>query len=202
MQTHVIEVEKREGRGKAAARKLRAAGRLPGILYGHKEDPVAITMDPKVFERHIRGSGKRRNTLIELQGLGRTVLALTREIQVDPVERNLVHVDMFEVREGDRVVVDVPMIYHGRPEGVVKGGKLESQKKSIKLNCSALDIPKAIELTITKMQIGDSIRVETLALPEGVRPATDPHQPVATIKAPRTSAEDKVEEAAPAGKKK
>ncbi len=194
MDTHVIEVEKREGRGKAAARKLRAAGKLPGVLYGHKEEPTAIAIDPKVFEKHLRGSGKRRNTLLELGGLDRKVLALTKEIQVDPLERNLVHVDLLEVREGDRIVVDVPMVYHGRPEGVVKGGKLESQKKSIKLDCSALAIPGSVELTITKMQIGESIRMADLKLPEGVTIASDPHQPVATIKAPRTATEETAEE--------
>lgn len=193
MQTHTIEVEKRDGRGKAAARKMRQAGRLPGVLYGHKEEPVALSLDPVIFERHLRTSGKRRNTLLELVGLDRKVLALAKDIQSDPVDRELLHVDLLEVREGDRVVVDVPMVYHGRPEGVVKGGKLEGKQKTIRLECSPLDIPRSVELTITKMQIGDTIRIENLTLPEGVVPAVDTHLPVAMIKAPR-AAEEKAEE--------
>lgn len=193
METHVIEVEKRDGRGKAAARKLRQSGRLPGILYGHKEEPVALSMDPKLFERHLRFSGKRRNTVLELSGLDRKVLALAKDIQSDPVDRALLHVDLLEVREGDRVVVEIPMVYHGRPEGVVKGGKLEGKKKTLRLECDALSIPKSIELTITKMQIGDTIRIEDLDLGEGVKPAIDPHQPVAMIKAPRAATDNQDE---------
>lgn len=195
METHTIEVEKRDERGKAAARKMRQAGRLPGVVYGHKEDPVAVSLDPVLFERHLRGSGKRRNTLLELTGLDRKVLVLTKDIQSDPLTRELLHVDLLEVRDGDRVVVDVPMIYHGRPEGVVKGGKLEGQKKELRLECSPLAIPRSVELEITKMQIGDTIRIEDLALPEGVKPAIDPHQPVATIKAPREAAAETSDEA-------
>lgn len=195
METHVIEVEKRDSRGKGAARKMRQAGRLPGILYGHKEEPVAFSIDPVLFERHLRTSGKRRNTLLEIGGLDRKVLALTKDIQSDPVTRELLHVDLLEVRDGDRVVVEVPMVYHGRPEGVVKGGKLEGQKKSLRLECSPLAIPKSIELTITKMQIGDTIRIEDLDLGEGIKPAIDPHQPVATIKAPRAAADKADDEA-------
>ncbi len=194
METHVIEVEKRDGLGKGSARKLRIAGRLPAIIYGHKESPVTVSMDPILFERHLRGSGKRRNTLLELSGMGRKVLALAKDIQVDPVSRQLLHVDLLEVREGDRTVVDVPVIYHGRPDGVIKGGKLEGTKKSLKLNCSALDIPAAIELTITNMQIGDAIRVKDLVLPEGVTAVTDPVQPVATVKAPRAAKGEEEEE--------
>lgn len=187
MDTHVIEVEKREATGKGAARKMRAAGRIPGILYGHKEAPVSVTLDPKVLERHLTHSGKRRNTLFELAGLDRKVLALTKDLQADPVKRDLLHIDFFEVREGDRVVVEVPMVYSGRPEGVVKGGKLEGTRRTLRLDCSPLDIPTDIKLEITKMQIGDTIRVKDLSLPAGVTAAEDGHLTVATIKAPRAA---------------
>lgn len=195
METHVIEVEKRDGQGKGDARKLRIAGRLPAVVYGHKEEPVTVTLNPILFERVLRGSGKRRNTLLELSGMGRKVLALAKDIQIDPVSRQLLHVDLLEVREGDRTVVDVPVVYQGRPEGVSKGGKLEGTKKSLKLDCSPLNIPVAVELDIAKMQIGDAIRVKDLVLPEGVTAITDPVQPVATVKAPREAKAAEEEEA-------
>ena len=187
MDTHVIEVEKRESRGKGAARKMRAAGRIPGILYGHQEAPVSLSLDPRILERHLTHSGKRRNTLFELTGLDRKVLALTKDLQVDPVERDLLHIDFVEVREGDRLVVEVPMIYTGRPEGVVKGGKLEGTRRTLRVTCSPLAIPTEIRLEITKLQIGDAIRVKDLKLPEGTSAAVDGHLTVATVKAPRAS---------------
>lgn len=198
MDTHVIEVEKRQSRGKGAARKMRAAGRIPGILYGHQEVPVSVSLDPRVLERHLTHSGKRRNTLFELAGLDRKVLALTKDLQVDPVEWNLLHIDFFEVREGDRIEVDVPMTYTGRPEGVVKGGKLEGTRRTLRLECSPLDIPAEIRLEITKMQIGDTIRVKDLKLPDGAKPAVDGHLTVATVKAPRSADAAEAGEAAKA----
>jgi large subunit ribosomal protein L25 len=187
MDTHVIEVEKRDTRGKGNARKMRAAGKIPGVVYGHQEAPISVTLDPRVLERHLTHSGKRRNTLFELAGLGRQILCLTKDLQVDPVKRDLLHIDFFEVREGDRVLVDVPMVYTGRPEGVVKGGKLEGTRRTLRLDCSPLAIPTDVKLEITKMQIGDTIRVKDLDLPEGVKPALEANATVATIRAPRAS---------------
>lgn len=190
MDTHQIEVEKRDSRGKGEARKMRAAGRVPGVLYGHKEAPVALSLDPVRLRRQIEHSGKRRNTLFQLTGLDREVLALPKDIQIDPVSRVVLHVDFQEVRDGERVIVEVPISYSGRPEGVVRGGKLEGTRRTVKLDCSPLAIPLEIPLNIQPLQIGDTVRVSDLALPEGVIPAVDPKLTVATVKAPRGQKKD------------
>ena len=108
MEQQVIEVEPRTPGGKGDARKLRSEGKIPGVLYGHKEEPLAFSLKPAVLRKQLRASGMGRNTVFQVKGLGREALALLKDAQIDPVRRDLLHVDLLEVRESDRVVVEVP----------------------------------------------------------------------------------------------
>ncbi len=186
MESHQLEVEPRTAHGKGVARKLRAAGKLPGILYGHKEAAQSLILDPHELRTRLRKSGRGRNTVFELKGLGRDVLALLKDVQTDPVRRNLVHVDLIEVRKGDSTVVDIPIEYIGKSKGVVEGGSLQISRRSLTVNASPLSIPTKIVLDITAMQIGDVKHVGDMELPDGVTAAIPESLTLCLIRAPRT----------------
>src|SRR5688572_13530640 len=141
MQTQDIQVERRTESGKKTARKLRKGGKIPGILYGHKQEPVAFTVDPHEVHKKVRASGAGRNTVFKVSGLGRDVLALLKDSQIDPVKRALLHIDLIEIRESDRVVVEVPVELVGKPAGVVAGGVLQAVRRTIAVETSPLSIP-------------------------------------------------------------
>lgn len=187
MEQQVIEVEQRSTRGKGAARKLRATGMIPGVLYGHKEAPVAFSVNPLELRKRIRASGMGRNTIFKLSGLERDVLALLKETQVDPVRRDLLHIDLIEVREGDTVTVDVPLVFSGKSAGVVAGGDLQVVRRTVEVSTSPLTIPRSIPVDVTPLEMGDTLHSGDLTYPDGVE-CTNERLAVVTIKAPRAEA--------------
>ena len=184
MEQQVIEVEQRGPGKKGAARKLRATGKIPGILYGHKEAPVPFAVNPLELRKKIRASGMGRNTLFKVTGLEREILAILKDTQVDPVRRDLIHIDMIEVRKGDVMEVDVPLVFTGKPEGVVQGGELQVVRRSIPVRTNPLNIPRSIEVDVTPMMLGDAKHAGDLTYPEGVI-CLNPKFAVCTVKAPR-----------------
>lgn len=188
MEQQVLEVEQRVGKGKGDARKLRASGKIPGVLYGHKEQPTPLSLDPHQLRKRIRASDLGRNTVLQLSGLDRSVMALIKDTQIDPVRRDLIHVDFFEVRETDRVVVEVPLEFEGKAAGVVLGGELQIVRRSLPVRCSPMQIPKSLTVSVTQLGLGQSLHISDVALPEGTECGTDPKLAICTIKAPRTEA--------------
>ena len=187
MDAQVLEVEKRTPAKKGACRKLRAQGLVPAVLYGHKEEPTHLSCDPRTLEKLMRDSGLGVNTLFELKGLDREVRALIKEAQQHPVNRALLHLDFAEVREGDQVVVDVPVQYNGRPEGVVAGGTLVKVRRLMKVKAAPNNFPKLIEIDVSKMQIADVVHLGDIALPDGVACAEAPKTTAVYVKAPRVT---------------
>ena len=187
MDAHVLEVEKRTPAKKGASRKLRAAGRVPAVLYGHKEDPTHLSFDPRVLEKLMRDSGLGVNTLFELKGLDRGVHAIIKDTQQHPVNRALLHLDFAEIRDGDEVVVDVPLEFNGRPEGVVAGGTLVKVRRIMKVKCAPDKVPAKIAVDISKLQIADIIHLGEIALPEGVVCAEGAKINAVYVKAPRVA---------------
>ena len=182
---HVIQVEERNSRGKGAARKQRAAGHIPGVLYGHKEVPIALTIDPRVISKRLRTSGMGRNTVFELAGLSRPVLCLLKDAQLHPLRRSLMHVDLVEVREDDDVNVNVPLLLTGKPVGVTAGGELQVIRRDVHVIAKPLAIPKSITLDITSVALGVTLHIEDITYPEGTRAADAGRLAILSVKAPR-----------------
>ncbi|MGF1509991.1 MAG: 50S ribosomal protein L25 [Myxococcota bacterium] len=182
-----IEVSRRDQMGKGPARRLRARGQVPAVVYGHKEAPVALELDPKNFLKHLRTSGMGRNTLFKLKGLDREPTCLVKDMQFDPVRRDLRHVDLHEVRESDRVLVDIPVRLTGRAVGVIAGGDLSLAKRTLTVRCSPMNIPKQVVLDVSPMGLGATIRVGDVALPENVESVENPRLAVVTVKESRRS---------------
>lgn len=175
MSETALVVEPREGTGKGAARKLRAAGRIPAVLYGRGRDALSLTVDPRALDRILRASGA--NTLLDLTVEGRPemrdTVALVKELQRHPLRGDIVHADLYAVDLTRVVTVDVPVHLVGRPRGLDFGGILEHSLREIELECLPRAIPEAIEVDVSQMEVGDVIHVRELPLPEGVTLVTD-----------------------------
>jgi large subunit ribosomal protein L25 len=188
-----LEVQLRDGRGKGAARKLRAGGRIPAVCYGRDTGSVAISLDARVLERLLAISEAGMNTLIDLSGQGfaeKTVLV--KELQRDPVDGRSLHADLYAVDLARSVEVSVPVHLVGKAAGVDLGGILDHSLREIELECLPGAIPKELSVDVTALQVGDTLHVRDIVLPEGVELRSDPNLSVVSVVAPL------VEEAAPA----
>jgi large subunit ribosomal protein L25 len=190
-----LAIEVREGSGKGVARKLRAAGRIPGVCYGGGEAPRSIQLDPHALDRVITRSAAGVNTLIDLKGGGLDgKVVLVKELQRDPVRGTLLHADLYTIDVDRTVEVEVPIHLTGLPVGVeLGGGILEHTLRELELECLPRAIPEEITLDVTALELGESLHVRDLALPEGVTLVSDPDLSVVSVAAPRAEEEPTVE---------
>jgi large subunit ribosomal protein L25 len=187
-----LRVELREGTGKGAARRLRASGRLPAVLYGPRAEPRSLTVSAQELARVLaRGA----NQLIDLRGpeVGGK-LVLVKEYQRDASSLALQHCDFYEVDTRQKIEVEVPLLFEGKPHGVEMGGVLEPVLRELEVSCLPLAIPQSIQVDVSGLEIGQAIHAGEIALPEGVELLTDPALTVVHVITPRVEVE---EEAAP-----
>lgn len=165
----VVKAEPRAERGKNAARRLRARGRIPAILYGADKEPVAISVEPQRVEK-ILYSPTGHNTIftLEVDGIERT-LAMIVDWQYHPVKDTLLHVDFQRVDLNKPVRVKVPVELRGEAIGVKQGGLLDVVNREVEIECLPEQIPEHLELDISGLRIGRSLRAGDIPLPEGVR---------------------------------
>jgi len=186
MSETALVVESRASTGKGVARKLRAAGRIPAVLYGQGKESVPLTIDPRALEKVLRSGGA--NTLLDLTVEGRPELgspvALVKELQRHPIRGTIVHADLYQVDLTRTVEVEVPVHLVGKAKGLDFGGILEHSLREIALECLPRSIPAAIEVDISNMEVGDVIHVRDLVLPTGVSLVTDPDLGVVHVALP------------------
>jgi large subunit ribosomal protein L25 len=181
--------------GKGAARKARAAGRIPGVLYGHGQEPVALSVSAREFELAVRKQGG--NPIIGLGLDGAEHTALIRDVQYDPLTHDIIHLDFLRISLTEAIEVEVPIRLVGLPVGVKDGGGiLEPILRELKVRCLPTAIPASVEVDVAALNIGDSVHVSAIVLPE-VTILTDADVTVATVVPPTVQVEEKpAEEAA------
>jgi large subunit ribosomal protein L25 len=193
-----VNVEVRGGTGKGGSRKVRAAGKVPGVVYGRKAEPVAVTFDEKELLTSL-DKEKKRNTVLKLSitggGKSEEVTAMVRDAQVNPLSRRLVHVDFLRVDLDAEVHVTVPLVLTGKAVGTTNGGNLHQSLHVIPVAAKPAAIPTKLEVDVTALEIGDALHVSDLKLGEGVRALLDPRDAIASVVAPK--AEKAEAEAAP-----
>ncbi len=192
-----LSAEPRERAGKGAARAARRAGRVPGVIYGAKKDPVMITLDPGDLRREISGGGFF-GTLFDVQVGGGSERVLPRDLQLHPVSDRPIHVDFLRVSRDTRLNVMVPVVFLNEEEspGLKRGGVLNVVRYEIELSCQADAIPPQVEIDLTGRDIGDSAHISEVTLPDGVEPTiTDRDFTIATIAAPSVVREEAAEAA-------
>lgn len=199
MASATLGAELRSDRGKGVARKLRAAGRVPGVIYGHGREAQSLSLSARDLDKllsHIAAG----STVIELTLGKATTKTLIREIQRHPFKKQILHVDFMELVAGEKVIVDIPLVFVGIPEGVrLSGALLEQIVHSIEVNVDPSNIPNHIDVDVTHLAMGHSLHVRDLKLPEGLEVLTDEDATICAVIAPRAVVEEKAEgEAEPA----
>jgi len=185
MATAQLGAEPRTETGKGVARKLRAAGKVPGVIYGHGREPQSLTVNAREFDR-LAERVRITSTVIELALDGRTARTLVRELQRDPMRRHVLHIDFQELVAGEKVTVSVPLRFVGTAEGVKTGGGiLEEIIHQLDVRCDPANIPDHIDVEVTALTIGHGLHVSDLKLPEGVEVMADPEQTVVIVSAPK-----------------
>jgi large subunit ribosomal protein L25 len=185
---------KREDSGKGVARKLRAAGRVPGVLYGKGVDPVALSVDGRDLI-HVFHTGAGTNVLIDLDVDGTNHLAMPREVQRDHIKGRFLHVDFIAVSRDQRITITVPVRLVGESPGVKLGGVLEHHLWDVQVECLPTNVPDAIEADVSVLEeIGQSLKVADLVAPEGATILTAADESVVAVQQPQARIE--LEEAA------
>jgi large subunit ribosomal protein L25 len=184
----------RESRGKNEARRLRASGRIPAVVYGGEQaggTPIAV--DPKLLSR-ILHSDTGANTLISLETSGHpAVRVMVREYQVDPVTSHLLHADFYRVAMDRRMSVTVPIVVRGEPRGVKQqGGVLDLVHRELEIECLPADIPEHIDVDVSELMVGQAVRVRDVPADLKWTAVSDADMMLVHVVMP------KVEEAAPA----
>jgi large subunit ribosomal protein L25 len=174
---------RRERVGKGGARRARAAGQIPGVVYGHGETPVAVAIDAKEFESALRGH-KGSNPIVNLNVGGGEVTALVRDVQLDPLTRGIIHLDFQHISLTEQIEVEVGVHFIGTPIGVKDaGGILEHLARSLKVRCLPTAIPASIDVDVTALNVGQNLHVRDLKA-EGFEIITDGDVTVAAVVAP------------------
>lgn len=192
-----IAAEIRERAGKGAARATRRTGRVPAVIYGNKQDPVMISLDPVELNHQLDGPGFF-SRVFEVAVSGDKHKVLARDLQLDPVTDRPIHVDFMRFSATTRVNIDVAMAFVNEEAspGLKRGGVLNIVRHTVEMLCAPDGIPEQIELDLTGLEIGDSIHAGVLELPEGVELIiSDRDFTIATIAAPTIMTAEEEEEA-------
>jgi large subunit ribosomal protein L25 len=198
-----LEAVKRDTFGKNEARRLRAAGNIPAVLYGGaaadgKPQATPIAVDPKALMNILRGESGV-NTLIGLKVGSEEVKVLMREYQVDPLTRRLLHADFYRIAMDKMLVVKVPVTVKGEAKGIKQqGGLLDIVHREVEVECLPSDIPEHIEVDVTELMLGQAIRLRDVATDPRWKPVTDAEVMLVHIVAPRTAVEPAAAEVAAA----
>lgn len=199
MSLQKIDAVLRERKGKGPARRLRAKGLVPAVIYGQGVAATQISVNPRALVKALAGP-KRTNTLLEISVSGNNdaYTALVRDHQFDPVSRELLHVDFMAVGPEQSVRVDVSLSLIGRAKGQQLGGTISQKLRKVKVECKASDIPEAIKVDVTEMELGQVMTGKDLTMPENVSLLLSPRSPIVEIVAKRvdTSAAAEGEEGA------
>lgn len=178
VKTEKVDVKVRFERGSRAIRRLRLGQMLPGIVYGHKQDPVAVSLP----SGQVANSLKRGAHVFELSIDGRAETCLVKEVQYDHLGQEILHVDFARVSLDERVEISVPLELKGTPKGEADGGVLQQIIANLQVECLVLDIPEIIRHNVSEMKLDDVLHIRDLQLPHGVKCLQDGELIVATVK--------------------
>ncbi|HTM95491.1 MAG TPA: 50S ribosomal protein L25/general stress protein Ctc [Croceibacterium sp.] len=192
-----LPAEGRDRAGKGASRALRREGRVPAVIYGGKEEPTPIHVEERLLARHL-GTGHFMNSIVMIEHGGKTIRTLPKDVTFHPVNDRPLHVDFLRLTKDAKVDVNVPVVFINEEAspGLKKGGVLNVVRHELELVCEADKIPGEIGIDVTGLEVGDSIHISNLKLPEGsVSAITDRDFTIATIVAP-SALRSETEEAA------
>ncbi|NOX88947.1 MAG: 50S ribosomal protein L25 [Calditrichaeota bacterium] len=184
-----LAAEKREGIGKSVARKLRRGGKIPAVLYGEIEDPIKIAIDEHDLNVGLRG----HHSVIVLEIDGEPHKCIIRDVQYHPVTSRILHVDFMGIKAHERIQMEIPVEFEGKPEGVKEGGIFDEIKRILEISVLPENIPDVIKINVDNLEIGQSIRIKDLQF-DGFDVLGDPDDVICRVEAPRGAEEVEEEE--------
>lgn len=193
-----IAAELRERAGKGAARSTRREGRVPAVIYGNKQEPILISVDPVELKKQFRG-GIFFSQVYEVSFGADKAQVLARDLQLDPVSDEPIHIDFMRFSPRTKLTFDIPVHFENEDAspGLRSGGVLNVVRHTVELMCSPLNIPEALVVDLSGLDIGDGIHISNITLPDGVEPTiTDRDFTIATIAAPTVYVEEEEGEGA------
>lgn len=196
---NTLKAQLRDRVGKGASRELRRNKLVPAVIYGDNKDPLPIALDSKEMSMRLHAGGFMITVFnIEVDGGSHRVLA--KDYQLDPVKDFIQHIDFFRLTKGATIVVEIPVHFENEEEspGISRGGVLNIVRHTIEVECRASAIPEGLTGDLTGLEIGDSLNISAITLPEGVKPTIDDRDfTIATIAAPAVLGEEPTDEEAP-----
>ncbi|MEO7456375.1 MAG: 50S ribosomal protein L25 [Gemmatimonadaceae bacterium] len=189
-----LSAESRSDTGKGVARKLRAAGRVPGVIYGHAREAQGLSVVARDLDKLLSGISTS-STVVELSLAGGKTNTLIREVQRHPFKKHILHIDFQELVAGEKVTVSVPLVFVGTPEGVrLSGALLEQIVHSIEILADPASIPNHVDVDVSHLAMGHSLHVRDLKLPAGIEVLSDEGITLCACVAPRAAVEAAAEE--------
>jgi large subunit ribosomal protein L25 len=185
LETLEIRVDARDKKRKRDAKRLLREGKIPGILYGPKTQAVPLALDKREFSSRV--ADLEGSHLVRLKSESSALadkVALVKEMQYHPISGDVIHTDLYEVDLTAKITVNVPLHFVGKAEGVVRGGILQPIVREIEVECLPLDIPAFFEVDVSRLDIGDSVHVEELTIPEGVTAVFESNFPLVAVVPP------------------
>jgi large subunit ribosomal protein L25 len=181
-----LSAETRERAGKGASRAMRREGRVPAVVYGNKQEALAIHLEEKALVKAM-SNGHFMNTVVMIDGVGELVRTLPKDVQFHPVTDRPLHVDFLRIGEHTTVHVNVPVVFidEEKAPGIKRGGVLNIVRHELELICDAAEIPDHIDISLDGLDVGASIHISSVTLPSGSKSAIDDRDfTIATIVAP------------------
>ena len=193
MATIQLDLKKRTKTGKGSARRLRSMGMLPVIVYGPEISPIMLSIDYKQLEKILRGKSAESiifDLRVDSNGKKYSKRVMIKEIQKDPVTRDYLHVDFYEISMEKELEVDVPVYLVNTPIGVSEGGILEHIRRELKILCMPENLVDKIEIDVSGLDVGQSIHIGDISFPPGLKSIEDENLTIATVVAPAIEVEE------------
>jgi len=189
MSTASLSASVRTETGKGAARKIRQAGNIPAVIYGHGREAQSLMINARETDKLLK-SIAISSTVIELSIDGKSARTLIREVQRHPFKRTITHIDFQELVAGETVSVHCPIVYVGVPEGVrLEGGLLDQIMHQLHIEVDPSAIPNHIDVDVSALKVGKSLHVSDLTLPAGIKVLDEPGTTVCIVQVPKVAVE-------------
>ncbi len=190
-----LTAKRRSVTGKGAARKIRALGQVPAVIYGKDQEPISLTLDAREASQLFH-SISVDNTIVNVQvdDDAEELETLVREIQMHPFRPDIVHVDFYCIQRGVAMEIDVPVNYSGTPEGAKQGGVLEVILHELRVKCIPSKFPESFEVDVSGLDVGDSIHAREIEVDEDVELLTDPVRTLCLVAIPKEEVVEEEEE--------
>jgi len=190
MQRVKLQAEFRDQQGRSASKRLRREGKIPAVLYGHEMNVVNLTFDAKTMDKLLGHEGFHGLINLSITGAPESavpsgaLVTLIKAHQADPISRELTHLDLYKVDMKEAVTVTIPVHVEGTAPGVKAGGILEIVRRELEVSCLPDKIPESIVVDISGLEVGDSIHIENVTIPEGVTVSAETNFTVVAVAAP------------------